>query len=642
MNLKVNVAVICERENDFGLALESIENVAVSYFLPSQVESAELDGFDAFCILGGVSAQPLCLSPKAWKRLERIMRSGKRFFVEFCRNISDGDYGPPVQTVNRRLIYLGAPLGVTETFDLLDEQCNEMITYNYVVNESFPILVSDQFVRAHYRAPSQTEYWQDSTRWALWEYCPNIRVCSFRIANFEKARFAPVQKWREVISHQMSWICGIFAPEIKFNDVYTVCKPPRMRNLEPYVKRSIRDALNWLDKSGVLIDGGRGGVYEGFNHIISNDGIQQMDTAIRCDTCGEVSMAYLMEYLRSGSSAALSRFKRLQKFMYKEFLIKTGVSRGMLRKSTFFLSSSSQDHACRAIMSTLLYAYHTKDDTNLDNACMALDFLLSVTGHDGLAGASIDSITIDKKTMQKRHNSLSNRPFPYFNGAYMAALLLAYKVTGKEEYRTTAERGMNTLIGVYPKMPRLVSETSELCRLLLPTIYLYWVTRKNEHLEFFRQLTRDLNKFLHVSGAYLEWDTGYLAPKNNKASMLATNGDPVVDLSSSLNWVPMAYSEAYRITGDDHFYKLWQNIARFFVSCQLHSDDATIDGAWTRGFDPDLMEVYGLFSDTGWRPWSIKSGWVLGQIVAGLENGLIHKPDPDTDIIKKPRRKTVK
>ncbi len=640
--MSVKVAIITERENDFGRALSSIDNVEVSYFTPLAAVDAELDGFDAFCILGGVSDGPLCLSSKVWKKLERIMRSGKRFFIEFCRNISDGDYGPTTPTINRRLIYTGASLGLTETFDLLDEQCNEMIIYNHVVNESFPILVSDQFVRAHYRAPSQPEYWQNCTRWALWEYCPNIRVCGFRMANFEKSRFAPVGKWREVIAHLMSWITGIFAPEIKFNDIYTVCAPPRMRNLEPYVKRAVRDALSWFDNSGLLVDGGRGGVYEGFNHVISIDGVQHMDKAIRCDTCGEVSMVYLMEYLRTGSSAALSRFKRLQKFLYKEFLIKVGISRGMMRKSTFFLSNFSQDHTCRAIMSTLLYAHYTKDDTNLDNACMALDFLIGITGYDGLMGPALDAITIDKKKIQKCHNSISDRPFPYFNGSYMAALLLAYKVTGKQEYRIVAERGMNTLMGVYPKMPRLVSETSELCRLLLPTIYLYWVTQKPEHLEFFRQLTRDLNRFLHVSGAYLEWDTGYLAPKNNDASMLATNGDPVVDLSSSLNWVPMAYSEAYRITGDEQFYKLWQNIARFFVSCQLHSEDKTIDGAWTRGFDPDLMEVYGLFSDVGWRPWSVKAGWVVGQIVAGLENGLINRPDPNAEPAKKTRRKTVK
>ena len=45
---------------------------------------------------------------------------------------------------------------------------------------------------------------------------------------------------------------------------------------------------------------------------------------------------------------------------------------------------------------------------------------------------------------------------------------------------------------------------------------------------------------------------------------------------------------------------------------------AKIDGAWARGYDVDIMEVFGLPNDVGWGPWAVESGWTVAEITAGL------------------------
>ena len=71
------------------------------------------------------------------------------------------------------------------------------------------------------------------------------------------------------------------------------------------------------------------------------------------------------------------------------------------------------------------------------------------------------------------------------------------------------------------------------------------------------------------------------------------------------------------------FKTLWREMAEFFISSQLHSENELIDGAWARGFDLDKFEVYGIPNDVGWGPWAIESGWTVSEILAGLGFGLL-------------------
>jgi len=103
--------------------------------------------------------------------------------------------------------------------------------------------------------------------------------------------------------------------------------------------------------------------------------------------------------------------------------------------------------------------------------------------------------------------------------------------------------------------------------------------------------------------------------------VLSSNGDPVADLLYSLNWLPMGFAQAYLITGDEAFLERYQRVCEFLVRAQIHSENPAIHGAWTRGLDMDIMEVFGSNSGVGWGPWAIESGWTVAKIAAGLMMG---------------------
>lgn len=138
---------------------------------------------------------------------------------------------------------------------------------------------------------------------------------------------------------------------------------------------------------------------------------------------------------------------------------------------------------------------------------------------------------------------------------------------------------------------------------------------------------RSLEAVRHPSGAYLEWDSDYSAAcsrqEGGECSLLSRNGDPVADLLYSNNWVPMGLMQAYFVTGDENIYALFLRHAGFLASAQISSRNAKINGAWARGYDVDMMEVFGLPNDVGWGPWAVESGWTVAEITAGLYSGLL-------------------
>ena len=206
--------------------------------------------------------------------------------------------------------------------------------------------------------------------------------------------------------------------------------------------------------------------------------------------------------------------------------------------------------------------------------------------------------------------------------------MLAYKLTKTKAFKEIAVKGMETIMAAYPETIREQSQTQEYCRLILPLSWLYWSTGEKQHKEWLYTVTNDLQKFKHKTGAYIEWDEGYKASMRNdvgagECSLLSFNGDPIADLLYSNNWLPMGFIQAYFVTGDKYFKELWKENAKFMIKAQIRSNNNQINGAWARGFDVELMEVYGSSADIGWGPWSIVSGWTVAEIVSGLISGVL-------------------
>jgi hypothetical protein len=158
---------------------------------------------------------------------------------------------------------------------------------------------------------------------------------------------------------------------------------------------------------------------------------------------------------------------------------------------------------------------------------------------------------------------------------------------------------------------------------------LCWVSDLPEHREWLYRVAKDLQRFRHPKGGYIEWDTNYTAMcagvEDGESSVLSENGDPIMDLLYSLNWLPTGFAVAYYTTGDEWFKQLWTEICQFLANIQIKSGNPLINGIWPRAFDADLREVYGVPNDVGWAPWSVESGWTVAEIASGMILGLMEE-----------------
>ncbi len=91
----------------------------------------------------------------------------------------------------------------------------------------------------------------------------------------------------------------------------------------------------------------------------------------------------------------------------------------------------------------------------------------------------------------------------------------------------------------------------------------------------------------------------------------------------SVNWLPLAFAYAYKVTKDDTFRALWQEIVTFMTNVQMKSENPLLDGAWCRGIDLERREAYGMPHDVGWGPCAVESGWTVAEILMGIGYGLL-------------------
>jgi hypothetical protein len=421
--------------------------------------------------------------------------------------------------------------------------------------------------------------------------------------------------------------------------------------LESQVLKSVERAINWFDNADMFVCRYDRfyGVKEGLGHAVYPDGKQTVNEGLRGDCIGETSLAFFMYHKLTGDKRSLEIANGLMEYF----------EAGRVKDDPSFLGMTGghvcyqDDYARGFIFPALFRKLYNGDDTYMDLCIKALKFLVKTTGTDGLRVARTDRVSLNDDIVRimnieaydedkskkwrwywppnEHAAELANRPgicpSAHYNGYYLASLLFAYKMTGVEEFKTTGIKGLETLMSYYPATAREHSETQELCRLILPLSMLYWVTRDQKHKDWLYKVVSDLQKYRHYSNGYLEWDTGYIATcsrkKNGECLVLSSNGDPVTDMLYSNNWLPVGFIQAYFVTRDEYFIHLWEQLAEFLISTQITSKNRMIEGAWVRGVDVELMEVFGVPNDVGWAPWSVESGWTIGEIITGLTMGLL-------------------
>ncbi len=620
------VLIISDGKSDLSSII--IQNTAVKLVTFDEAEHMDLSDYSALALLCGIgSERPRVLSAAVRMKTEAFAESSKPVFYEWCGSLGytytvGDDYSDGTDSTNdamSRYVYSGDDNDMLQQGDLLDSQANKGCIYRFIPKDAKPILYSGGHILKHdHIDPSKTDISKVPTKlWRMWYYSENRLVCSFRISDFVKARFAPFESW-----------LGILDIILKHLGVTSAKMPAPYYTLGSGgdVSNTFDKGMSWFDGCDILLDNGRAGVKEGLEHTISPDGVQTRRRNVRVDCVGEVAGAYFFDHLLNNNPLSFEIYKNLSSFVFEKMQVKSGRFSGMLRWTESAWQTVYADDSGRAIMSTLFYIMYTGDKTRLPEIETALDFLITVTGTDGLMHHGLCAIELTEEKIAELHTTPSNQYCAHRNAYYSAALLLAYRLNGKKLYLETAQKGLSTIMKVYPNTMRAISETEELSRLIFPLSCLYHVTGNAEHKKWLYDVASRLEIYAHKNGGYTEVDPGYTAYRSRTAgtesSMLADNGNEIAELLYSLNWLPLGFSYAYYVTKDEIFYKKWKNIADFMAKAQIVSDDKSIDGAWARCLDLRRMEIYGMPHDVGWGPCCIESGWTVGEILMGLGFGM--------------------
>lgn len=631
------VLVITRGESDILKVLGS-KSAAIEVLAPGELPRQGLSGYSSIMLIGGDEKEPLFLSPAERVLLEQEIKKGKRIFAEYCGSIGSVYFENPATTRFHRLIFSSKDLKINgiERGDILDDQCGSRIKpHAEFCSKKEPIL-SYMSLHAHksYKALDDTPL--KSNDRALWFEKDNVLICGFRLANFIKGRFSPIKKVNSLVSFILSWSLGEDITLESIEPAYKIKGPEDMQRLdkdelEVELQKSAAEAVQWINNTELLINEGKGGVYEGFGTEIYPDGSQRFADLIRADCAGEIALTYFLHHLSTGDETSLQKADNLTSFIFNYMQVKDqGPYRGMIRWTQQAFETCYQDDVARAVNGHLLRCIITGSRDYLHECREAMDFLVSTTGIDGTRVMRTDICSLSEDKIKELNTSPGNLPSAHYNGYYLGSLLLLYKLTGEASYREVAVKGLTTIMSAYPNTTREQSQTEEYCRLILPLAWLYWVTGEEKHKDWLYRVCEDLQQFRHSSGAYLEWDEGYKATMRNvkgdgECSLLAENGDMVVDLLYSNNWLPLAFIQAYYITGDEYFKRLWLDNAAFLSGIQVMSSDKRLNGAWARGFDVEYLEYFGSPADAGWGPWAMESGWTIGEIAAGLYMGLLEE-----------------
>lgn len=587
----------------------------------SEAIGLDMSVYDTFVVLGSGGV----INARVRERLENEREKGKRFFLEAPGSFMGIYSADPANTTRSRLVYVeqeGALIPGLQTGDLLDDEANRMMQPWFAIEGYKPILVYREHIIAHTHLNASAEEIIEGSKCGLWMVGDNVMMTSFVLHNWNRARFAPRGAWDKLIRFIVKWITGN-EPEKMPEPILRYGTDEDITD-EAVFEKCRRDAIergmNWL--RSFLVDDGCGGIKEGLRHNIDPEGRQAIASTIRTDCSGEAAGAFKMYAKVYGCDHSWTVGKNIEDFIYGPMQVKGGLFDGLMRWTETAWQVCYQDDAARAILPSIYSALFLGDDSAMPSVCRALDFLVRTTAKDGCRTWRTDMPGMTEESVRALGEAEQGNHSAHYNAFYHASLVLAYKQCGKREYLETAQKGLETLMALYPDTVREQSETEEMCRLVLPLAALYDVTKEEKHREMLYRVVADLEKHKHPSGGFCEWDTGYRAACSRESagecSLLTENGDPVADLLYSVNWLPIGFAYAYYATGDEKFKNLWHDIVGFFLKSQIFSSDALTDGSWCRGFDMDLGEAYGCPHDVGWAANASESGWTDAEILMGM------------------------
>jgi len=406
---------------------------------------------------------------------------------------------------------------------------------------------------------------------------------------------------------------------------------PRAERYRETVARNLR----WFERANMLIapDGSKG-VREGFGSQVNPDGKPRVAGCARVDCVSECALAFRTYGVLTGDDVWLQRGNRMLEYTSRAFQCTSRdcwyfgqwQSRNEFRDDGSTVYVFNDDSGAGTLFSLLGYA-STGDLEQARAGLRGVEYFAHVASEkSGFFGWMIHRDYQGSGRMgtpwPKMRAMNQPKDKPHVVNLPQASLLAAYLLTGEPRYLDIAERGLRTLMTVYPNWPIQTSRTCEHSRMLLPLALLQQAAPSAEHRAWLDTIVDYLAGKQAPCGALAEWDginpTSNASHGTGETSIFQQNGDPISDQLYNTGFAVFHLGLAYQVTGDERIGQIYRRLGDYLTRIQMEDTDPLYDGTWLRAFDYGRWEYFGSSADIGWGPYCVETGWQCAPLDMGL------------------------
>lgn len=392
-------------------------------------------------------------------------------------------------------------------------------------------------------------------------------------------------------------------------------------NRKEALESAVLRALRWHGESGIMLDSGRGGVYEM---------VRSFDLGIAKNKRGDSSMFTAALFYAAGEYFKNDGYKTVARDITRHILgekklqIEEGENRGLftwfsgiegLGPKSVYASDTSR------VGNSVFALYTLTKSPELKAAVTELaDALLRwFDGNAFLPVCCFECDTDDLLSIQREERSAA----PEFYDAPMIFLKNAYSITRDERYREQILKTADALASLYPDYKTVTSHSDNFTYgRLLGTFAAAqslgdggWTPVIDKILDYFENLQHPAGGFIdgraYYDGESVTRDMEFAVGFGREDAAIADIVYCQNSLLYSLNILKDAKSPGFN---REKAIRMQERLIDFLLLTQIDSPDKRISGAWMRAFDMDNMEYYGCDKDFAWGPYCILTGWVTGAI----------------------------
>lgn len=333
----------------------------------------------------------MTFTPAEREAADRLSRSGVRVFAEFCQylgavncpNVESTRYARPVSRFRYGEIIEG---------DILDEQCNTRVVHFYASESRIPLLSYRANPEGFYTLKNYADAEFPVSADALWTEHDTLLFCTFRLADFAKACFAPRKKWFSLIGFILLWLTGE-KHDLSFLDAYyaqNAYSTTPCEGTDVELARAAERAMDWHEKGGFLLppdENGCRAVLEGVGAAVLPDGMHSALHNYTTVSTGETALAYYLQSLYTGDDDARRISDELLASGRRHIADAADETDGWGRSgdNAWWNVCYQDDDARGLLFPRLLRALYGEALPDADAVRRNLDFLLRTTGTDGCA-----------------------------------------------------------------------------------------------------------------------------------------------------------------------------------------------------------------------------------------------------------------